>query len=122
MGTLDNALKDTDSAMFNPPVNEPKTYSVKQLALMTDDMLDRLLLDGRLIADVIYGEVPFGEGDLAFSCADVSSFAQAVSNVLTCKRDDLDEHIEKLRYMFTRRLHPMAMDMAIEYLENEEED
>lgn len=122
MGTIEQALKDADSAMFNPPVNEPKTYSAKHLALMTDDMLDRLLLDGRLIEDVIYGEVPFGGGDLAFSCADVSSFAQAVSNVLTCKRDDLDEHIEKLRYMFTRRLHPMARDMAIEYLENEEED
>ena len=64
MGTLDEALKAADSAAFSPPVSEPKSFTARQLDLMADDMIDRLLTNGSLIGDMIYGEVPFEDTDL----------------------------------------------------------
>jgi hypothetical protein len=122
MGTLDTALKDADSAMFNPPCKEADTFTPKQLRWMTDDMMDRLLANGSLLGDVIYGECIHDKQDLAFNCSQACRIGDLISNVLTCRRDDLDEHIENLRNMFAGNLQPMAEDMAREYLENGEED
>lgn len=118
MGTLDNALKDADSAMFNPPHREPNSFTRKQLALMTDDMIDRLLTNPNLIGEVIYGDL----GNVSLSCVQAIQFQGIVCNLMTCRRVDLDEHIEKLRSLFANNLLPIAQSMAIEYLENEEED
>jgi hypothetical protein len=122
MGTLDEALKAADSAAFSPPVSEPKSFTARQLDLMADDMIDRLLTNGSLIGDMIYGEVPFEDTDLGLNCSQASQLGHLISNVLTCRRADLDEHIDNLRALFSRNLHPMAKSMAAEYLENGEED
>lgn len=121
MGTLDTALKDADSAAFNPP-EYVESYSAKQLRWMTDDMLDRLLADGKLLGDVIYDDVPYDGKSLALNCSQACRIGDLIANVLTCRRDDLDEAVENLRAMFAGNLKPMAEDMAREYLENGEDD
>lgn len=122
MGTLDNALKDADRAMLNPPHREPNSFTRKQLALMTDDMIDRLLANASLIGDAIYGELIHDKKNLALTCRQAFEFHGIISDLMTCRRTDLDEHIERLRALFAGNLKPMAEDMAREFLENEEED
>lgn len=122
MGTLDNALKDADRAMFNPPHREPNSFTRKQLELMTDDMIDRLLANASLIGDAIYGELIHDKKNLALTCRQAFEFQGIISDLMTCRRTDLDEHIERLRALFAGNLKPMAEDMATEYLENGEED
>lgn len=122
MGNLDTALKDADSAMFNPPVREPNKFSKRQLELMTDDMVDRLLTNTQMIGDMIYGDLPYDGKELSLNCSQARDLSVCISNLLTCRRDDLDEHVENLRNMFAGNLQPMAESMASEFLENGEED
>ncbi len=121
MGNLDQALKDADSAMFNPPHIEVTHYTHKQLELMTADVTDMKLKDHSLLTDMIYGDVPHNGRDIALSPGQAHRLGWLLSNVLTCPRADLDEHIENLRELFAENMKPMARDIAIELLESGEE-
>lgn len=117
---LDQALKDSDSAAFNPPGIEVKHFSSQEVKFMTDDVMDELLADGRLLTDMIYGEVIFEGDDLALTPAQSHRLGDLLAALFSCRHADMPDVVEDLRYMFTRNLTPKAKAQALELLEGEE--
>ena len=118
---LDEALKDADSAMFNPPGIEVKHFTNQEVKFMTDDVMDELLADGRLLTDMIYGELIYEGEDIALTPAQSHGLGSMLAALFSCRHADMPDVVEDLRYMFTRNLTPKATAPALELLEEGEE-
>jgi hypothetical protein len=119
MGTLDQALSDADSKMFNPPCVEVKHFSGKEIALQACDVTDRLLVDGWLISSIIYDD---GE-DYALAPSEAKDIGYLMAALFACRisgpKEDLADRVDDLMALFARKVATKARDIAIEELEGE---
>ena len=49
-----NQLIEFSDTRFNPPERKVRSYKPRDLELMTSDMMDRLLANGKLLSSCIY--------------------------------------------------------------------
>lgn len=109
MGTLDTALKASDSAAFNPPHREP--IPTQRMADEIEDCLDILRGRGKRILDCI-----FDGDDNSLTTAEAAKLGDILARLMTCRKDDRTECVEDLQELFKRPLYSEAEEMAEEII------
>jgi hypothetical protein len=97
---------NTPEQPINPPEYKQQ-YTAQELEDAREDAYQKLLADGLVLVNLEYEE---------FNLAETNNLFNLLAAIMTDRRDNQQDHIDKMEELFKSKLCDRATAMALQYL------